>query len=254
MFKKFRHLRIKRPLAILDAETTGVDPATDRIVELAILRAEPGKKSTLFHNRLNPQRPIPQEATAIHGITDKDVANSPTFGDVARKVQRLLDPCSLVGFNIKRFDLPCLMAEFSRAGASFRVNGRAVIDAQEIFFDREPRDLSAAVRQYLGKPHESAHSAIGDVLATAAILDAQLGRYRDLPRNVDALDSQFRSVDLARRFAKENGRIVFTFGKHRGRALREVARTDPDYLKWMLAQDFLDDVKALIRRSLNGQR
>ena len=91
MFKKFRHLRIKRPLAILDAETTGVDPATDRIVELAILRAEPGKKSTLFHKRLNPQRPIPQEATAIHGITDKDVANSPTFGDVARKVQRRAD-------------------------------------------------------------------------------------------------------------------------------------------------------------------
>lgn len=250
MFKRFRHLRLALPLAVIDLETTGANPSRDRIVELAILRVEPQGKLAGYAKRINPGMPIPPAASAVHGIRDADVAVCPSFVEMHRKVHRLLDGCDLAGFNLKRFDLPVLMSEFNRAGSKFRTDGRAILDVQEIFHKQEPRDLTSAARLYLGRELKGAHAANIDVLATAAVLDAQLGRYPRLPRTVAGLHKEFRTVDLARRFRLENGCPVFAFGKYAGYPLADVATADPSYLEWMLEQDFFDDAKALVRRAL----
>jgi DNA polymerase-3 subunit epsilon len=252
MFDRFEHLTLSRPLAILDLETTGVRPGRDRIVEIAILRIEPNGKSTEYTSRINPEIPISAGATAIHGISDADVADCRTFQQVRRGISQLLRGCDLAGFNLKRFDLPILAGEFTRVGLWFSVRDRAVIDVLELYHVHEPRNLASAVRHYLGRDHHQAHAAMADVKATAAILDAQLDRYRDLPRETSQLHDQFASVDIGRRFRREEGQIVFAFGKHEGRYLDEVAQIDPLYLQWMLRGDFLDDAKALAEQALDA--
>jgi len=249
----FRNLKLRRPLAVLDLETTGVDVKTDRIVEIGILAVRPGRPAEQHTRRVNPGVPIPPGATAVHGITDDDVAGAPAFGAVADDLLTRLDGCDLCGFNVKRFDLPLLYNEFRRAGRSFPLDGRAVIDPQEIFHAYEPRDLTAAVRFYLGREHADARGAAADVRATAAVLDAMLGRYADLKRDVDGLHAQFRdpdAVDSAGFFTRVAGEIRFAKGKHRGQPLDFVARNSPDYLQWMLGQDFFEDAKAVARDAL----
>src|SRR5262249_26269034 len=231
------NLQLQRPLAVLDLETTGTDPQTDRVVEISVLRLEPGGGREHRTRRINPGRPIPAEATAVHGITDADVADCPRFEQVARDLLAFLDGCDLCGFNIKKFDLRVLYLEFGRAGISFPLDGRAVVDPLEIFHNYERRDLAAAVRFYccrehdrshVGAEHAAADAADADVLATLAVLDAQLGRYPDLPRSVAALHTHFtepNAADAGGRFTRVNGQLRFTFGKYRGQPLDEIART-----------------------------
>ena len=246
----FRHLVLERPLAVVDLETTGVDPRHDRIVEVGVLKVAPDCGPFRYRRLVHPGIPIPPAAQAVHGIADEDVAEKPRFRAIAPRLARLLADADLAGFNIRRFDLPFLAAEFARAGVEFPIGDRAVLDAQRIYHEREPRDLAAAMRFFCGREHADAHGALADAEATAAILDAQLARYADLPRTVAALHASMTDVDIGGRFRTEGGRVVFAFGKHLGRPLDEVACRDPGYLSWLLNQDFFDDAKALVGQAL----
>jgi len=253
-----RHLRLDRPLAFFDLETTGTDPSRDKIVEIAVVRVDPdGSRRTLRH-RINPGRPIPKEASAIHGITDADVREAPAFGAIARELLDLLADADLSGFNVRRFDVPLLEREFRECGYDLAVTTRRVIDVMTIFHRKEPRDLSAAVRFFLERDHAGAHGAAADIEATVEILDAQLARYEDLPRDVAALHDWLHpqppdAVDRQGQFIVREGEVVFAFGKLRGRPLREVARLERDYLEWILRQDFPEDARALVERALRGE-
>lgn len=248
----FRNLMLGRPLAALDLETTGINPRNDRIVAIGVLKVVPDAAPIRFRSLIHPGVPIPPAARAVHGIGDEDIAEMPRFSAIAPRLARLLEGADLAGFNIRRFDLPFLVAEFARAGIAFATGDRAVLDAQRIYHAREPRDLAAAVRFFCGREHADAHDALADAAAAAAILDAQLGRYEDLPRTVGALHASMTDVDVGGHFRTEGGRVVFAFGKHLGRPLDEVAREDPGYLSWFLGGNFLDDAKALIARALAG--
>jgi len=247
-----RHLELERDLAVLDLETTGVDPGADRIVEVGVLKLAPGAEAIRFRRLVHPGMPIPAAATAIHGITDEDVAERPRFRRIAPGLIRLLEGADLAGFNLRRFDLPLLAAEFRRAGVAFPLGGRSVLDAQQIYHRFEPRDLAAATRFYLGREHAGAHGALADAEATAAILDAQVGRYGDLPGTVAGLHELLTEVDVGGRFRRAGGRVVFGFGKYLGHPLGEVARSDPGYLRWFLGQGFLEDAKSLVLAALEG--
>lgn len=247
---------LERPLAFLDLETTGLNPRQDRIVELAIVRVAPGGEVLERARRFNPGVPIPAEATAVHGISDADVAGEPAFSQTARSLLDLLDPCDLAGFNIRRFDLPMLIAEFRRAGLRFDVRDRGIVDIQAIFHREEKRDLSAAARFYLGRDHEDAHSAMGDTRTSAAVLLAQIERYGHLPRTLIGLHeycdelAPFES-ELDRWFVDADEGLVFRRGRHRGRPLAEVAAQERDYLDWMLgAEDMDEEVLTVVRAAL----
>ncbi len=238
-------VELDRPLVFLDLETTGLRVGQDRIVELAVLRLSPQGDITEKVRRFNPGMPIPPEATAVHGIRDADVADAPPFEARARSLARFLGPCDLCGFNVRRFDLPMLLAEFQRAGVPFDPTAHRTIDVQMIFHREEPRDLSAAARFYLEREPEGAHTALGDIRTTAAVLAAQLERYDHLPRALDGLArycdevSPFRT-EFDRWFQEADGELVFQRGKHSGRELRDVAAHEPDYLRWMLSLEGMD--------------
>jgi DNA polymerase-3 subunit epsilon len=249
---------LERPLAFLDLETTGLNPRQDRIVELAIIRFAPGGEVMERARRFNPGVPIPAEASRVHGITDADVAAQPAFSQTARSLFELIDPCDLIGFNIRRFDLPILIAEFRRAGIRFDARSRRIVDIQAIFHREERRDLSAAARFYLREEHLEAHSAMSDTRTSAAVLIAQLERYGHLPRTLDGLHGYCDELapfetELDRWFLEEDTGLVFRRGKHRGRALSDVAIHERDYLDWMLAAEDMDEeVLAVVRSALAG--
>jgi DNA polymerase-3 subunit epsilon len=248
-----KNLILNRPLAVVDLETTGTDARDDRIVEISVLKILPDGSHRVATRLLNPGIPIPAEATAIHNIDDASVADAPHFEAIADRLLAFLDGCDLCGFNLKKFDLQILRAEFARAGRTLSLEDRAIIDPMEIYHAYEPRNLAAAVRFYCGREHAGGHRAEADVQAAVEILDAMLGRYADLPRNVDDLFQRFkdpRLVDAARRFTNVRGHIRFTFGKHRGEPLDEVAAQDPDYLDWMLSGSFFEDTKQVVRDAL----
>ena len=248
-----KSLSLARPLAVLDLESTGLDPAADRVVEIAVLMLSPGAPGRMFHTRVNPGRSIPAAAAAVHGITDADAAGAPRFGEIAAGLAHRLDGCDLAGFGIGGFDLPLLAAEFARAGIPFRLTGRAVLDALGVFRSHEPRDLSAAVRLYLGRDHVGAHSAAADTLAAAEILDEQVRRY-GLPATPAALHAAIVEVDVGGKFRRGDAGVMFAFGKYAGRPLADVAAADPGYLEWVLGKPFLDDVHALVRGALAAAR
>ena len=248
-----KHLILERPLAVIDLETTGVDVHNDRIVEVAVIRLEPGKPTIRYRRLVDPGIAIPEAATAIHGIRDEDVEDEPLFPAITRSLVKVLDGADIAGFNVRRFDLPMLCAEFTRAGSAFVLTDRAIVDPLTIFFEREPRNLTAALRFYCGREHEGAHGALADAEAALAILDAQIAHYDDLPATVAELHATRSDIDIAGKFQKQGRKIVFTFGKYRGVALRRVAREDPSYLRWLQGQGLLDDAVSLIRRALERQ-
>lgn len=216
---RFRHLALTKPLAVLDLESTGTDPLTDRIVEIAVLTVHPDGSEEPFATRVNPRRPIPPAAAAVHGITDADTRDAPTFAELAPDLVRRLAGCDLAGFGIAGFDLPLLCMECVRAGVPFVLAGRSVLDALSVFRRYEARTLSAAVSFYLGRSHADAHSAAADAHAAAEVLDAQVARYA-LPVVPTALHREFVEVDIAGKFRRDDrGAVVFAFGKHTGRPL-----------------------------------
>ena len=249
-------LDLDRPVVFFDLETTGLSLSRDRIVELAVLRVSPQGDVFERVRRYNPGIPIPEDAAAVHGITDEVVADEHPFRRTAKSLAKLLDPCDLAGFNIRDFDLPILLAEFRRAGVTFEVGDRRLIDMKVIFHREEPRDLSAAARFYLGRDHQDAHTALGDIRTTAAVLTAQLDRYTHLPRDVAGLHAycdEWRPfvTEFDRWFSEKGGELVFNRGKHKGTALGEVARSAPDYLEWMLrAEDMPEEVLEAVRAAL----
>lgn len=227
-----QNIKLDRPLAVLDLETTGTDPKLDRIIEVSVLKLLPGGGNDHRTRRVNPGVPIPPEATAVHGITDDDVADSPSFRAIAPSLARFLDGCDLAGFNILNFDLRLLVAEFNRAGLVFQVAGRKVIDTCRIFHQRERRDLTAAYKFYCGLEHKGAHGAAADVLATAAILDAQVAWYEDLPSTVDGLHgvcNDPHAIDMSGMFGRvhqgrdeRDGSVHVHLGRIGGEAVQGV--------------------------------
>ena len=244
---------LDRPLVFFDIETTGLDLRTDRIIELAFIKVTPQGDVLERERRFNPGMPIPPEATAVHGITDEDVADEVAFCRTASSLVSLLEGCDLSGFNVRRFDIPMLMEELKRCGVELSLDGRRIVDMQNIFHREERRDLTAAARFYLAREHEEAHTALGDIRTSAAVLGAQLDRYAHLPRDLDGLHAYCEEyapilTEVDRWFRGEEGERVFRRGKHRGQALAEVAREAPDYLLWMMgAEDMDEDVVAIVR-------
>ena len=249
---------LKRPLAVFDLETTGTDPQSDKIVEIALIRVDVSGERRATTRRINPGRPIPKEATAVHGIGDADVATAPLFRDVARELLGLLGDADLAGYNVRRFDVPLLDREFRECGLDLALAQRRIVDVMTIYHKKEPRDLTAAVRFFLGRDHGGAHGAEADAAASLDVLHAQLARYPDLPRSVEALDAFCNpvppgAVDRNGKFVLREGEVVFAFGKQKGRSLRDVARAQPDYLEWILKQDFPEDARSLVEKALRGQ-
>ncbi len=247
-------LPLDRPLVFFDLETTGVSTARDRIVELALIRITPQGDVLEKVRRFNPGIPIPPGATAVHGITDADVADEEPFAKRARALLRLLDGCDLAGFNILRFDLPMLDNEFHRAGLEFDTTGRRLIDMQTIFHREEPRDLTAAAKYYLGREHPEAHTALGDIRTSAAVLAAQLDQYGHIPRDMDGLHEYCGEVTpylgpLGEWFREVDGQLHMRRGKHQGLPLDEVARVDDAYLRWI--RD-LDDTRQAVAKAIDS--
>jgi len=253
-----KKLKLERPIAFIDVETTGTNPNSDRVVELSILRIQPDGKEEYKSHRVNPGVPIPPEATSVHGITDADVAGLPAFRQFAKSVTDFLEGCDIGGFNVIKFDLPCIEAEFARAGVEFSRRGRYFIDSMVIFHQRDPRDLQAAYRKYCGMEMENAHCAEEDAKAAAEVLDGQLEMYGDLPRDVSGLCDICNPagkyyVDSGGKFIWADGEAVFNFGKHKGRALKEMAADYPDYLGWITRQDFSAEVNEIVIKALGGE-
>ena len=245
------NLKLYRPLAFFDLETTGVVIGMDRIVELGILKILPDGTKTNKTWRINPEMHIPEVVSKIHGIYDKDVADCPTFKEVANDVNHYLNNVDLAGYNSNRFDVPLLVDEFLRAGIEFDIRGRKLIDVQHIFHKMEQRTLSAAYKFYCNQELIDAHSAEADVRATYEVLEAQLERYSDQLQPdaafLHAFCNNSKNVDLAGRIVYDDKkREVFNFGKYKGRLVTDVFKTDPSYYDWMLKGDFSRDTKQVV--------
>ncbi len=235
-------LNLKNPLVFIDLETTGIDIVNDRIIEIAVLKVFPGGREELKVRRINPTIPIPPEATAIHGITNADVQNEPTFKEVAKSLANFIEGSDFAGFNSNKFDFPLLAEEFLRAEVDFDMRKRKFIDVQTIFHKMEKRTLEAAYKFYCDKNLEAAHTAEADTMATYEVLKAQIERYPDLSNNVDALSefsSHNQNVDFAGRIVyNDKGIETFNFGKYKGVPVKDVFAKDPSYYSWMMQGDF----------------
>ena len=234
-------LQLARPIAFIDLETTGVNIAVDRVIEIAIIKILPDKNKVVKHKLINPKMPIPKASSAVHGITDEKVKDAPTFKEVANELKQFIDNADLSGYNSNRFDIPLLMEEFLRAGITLEMHSRRMLDVQTIFHMMEKRTLAAAYKFYCEKELEDAHSAEADATATWEILEAQLLRYEHLGNTIDTVlqfTGEEKYVDFARRFVIENDVEVFNFGKFKGRCVAEVLKAEPQYYDWMMKGDF----------------
>lgn len=255
-----QNLPLNRPLVVFDLETTGIDVEKDRIVQIAMIKMEPGGGRTTFETLVNPEQPIPPGATAVHGIRDEDVRNQPTMSQIRGEVEAYLADADLAGFNSINFDLPLLQAELKRAGSEMDFRGIHHLDAMKIFHRMERRDLTAAYQLYCGKELTGAHNALADTEATLEILDAQIARYEEVPDEIDALHrfcnpDEGRYVDRKRKFLwNDQGQAEFTFGKFQGQSLNQVVadQRGRSYLEWMLGRDFSEEVKGILRDALDG--
>ena len=235
-------LNLKRPIIFFDLETTGVDTANDRIVEISMIKIMPNGEEIVRTRRINPQMHIPEQATAIHGITDEMVKDEPTFAQIAKSMAQFIEGCDFGGFNSNRFDLPMLVEEFLRVGVDVDFKNRQFIDVQTIFHKMEQRTLVAAYKFYCDKDLTEAHSAEADTRATYEVLKAQLDRYPDLQNDITALaefSERGQTADFAGRIGyNDKGEEIFNFGKHKGRKVEDVFREDPSYYSWMINGDF----------------
>ena len=245
-------LNLKNPIVFFDLETTGINVSSDRIVEITYLKVEPNGNKTSKTLRINPQMHIPEQASAVHGIYDQDVADCPAFRQVAASIAKDIEVCDLAGYNSINFDIPLLVEEFLRADVDIDLKRRKFVDVMVIFYKQEPRNLSAAYKFYCGKDLSNAHSSEADTMATLEILEAQLCRYGDLENTVDFLSeysSHNKNVDYAGRIIYDDKkREIFNFGKYKGMLVVEVFRRDPSYYQWMMNGDFPLYTKKVITR------
>ncbi|MBO5905232.1 MAG: 3'-5' exonuclease [Kiritimatiellae bacterium] len=253
------NLKLIRPLVVFDIESTGVSPRKDRIIELAAIKLMPNGEEISKCWLMNPTVPIPPETTAIHGISDEIVKDCPTFADKAKEIFEFFRDCDLSGFNADRFDIPCLEEEFARVGMAFAPSARKHVDVQRIYHKKEPRDLSAAVRFYLGRNHDGAHGAEADTRATLEVLKAQMAKYTDLPQTVDEMDEYLvphdpLNADRAGTLRWKDGELTINFGKKKGESLKKLLLNEPNYLKWILKGDFDTEVRMIIKDLLDNGR
>jgi len=258
---------LTKDLIFFDVESTGLNVVRDRIVQIALIKYSPGKDAPEELSLLiNPGVPIPEESQAIHGISAADVANKPTFGQVAKQIYDFIGEGDLSGYNSARFDIPILMEEFARVGMEFSMENRSSVDVQRIFYKMEPRTLSAAMRYYCNKELEGAHDALSDVRATVEVLKGQLTKYDGVDMIADenetipapvvndikalhAFTSDLKTIDATQRLKyNKDGVIVFNFGKHANTPVVEVLRKDKNYYNWILTKDFSSQVKQIIKR------
>ncbi|NGM67030.1 3'-5' exonuclease [Sphingobacterium sp. SGR-19] len=264
-------LQLKRPLAFFDLETTGVNIAVDRIVELSILKISPGGKEEVLTIKVNPEMPIPAESSMFHGIYDEDVKDLPPFRERAEEIKNFIEDADLAGYNSNKFDVPMLMEEFLRAGVDFSLEGRAFVDVQNIFHQMEQRTLKAAYKFYCDTPLENAHTAEADVRATYEVLKAQLSKYEGaifedkhgnvttpVVNDVEALHrftNLSNPVDFAGRLVyDEDGDPCINFGKHKGRKVVHVFDVEPSYYAWMQQGDFPLYTKKVLEKLWNAHR
>ncbi len=252
------NLNLKTPLAFFDLETTGTNVVKDRIVEFSIIKLMPDGEEINRTQLVNPTIPIPEEVSKIHGIYDADVADKPTFKELAKELVKFLEGTDLAGFNSIRFDIPVLVEEFLRAGVSFDISKKKLIDVQRIFHMMEKRNLAAAYTFYCNKTLVNAHSAEADTRATLEVFEAQVSKYE----NMDVLDglgnkigvinndmeaihniTASSMVDLAGRMILKDNEIYFNFGKHKGKKVTDVLDKEPTYYNWILNSDFPLDTK-----------
>ena len=235
-------LQLTRPICFFDLETTGVNVTNDRIVEICVHKVHPDGKEATHTWRVNPTVPIPAGASAVHGIYDADVANKPTFADLAAEVNGLIQDSDLAGYNSNKFDIPLLAEEFLRAGIEFDMSKRRAVDVQNIFHRMEQRTLTAAYKFYCGKSLDDAHSAEADVLATYEVLKSQLDRYEELENDMRFLaefSNRQKVADFAGFIAYDGqGQEIFTFGKYRGQTVESVLQENPGYYSWIQNADF----------------
>lgn len=252
-------LNLKNPIVFFDLETTGININTDRIVEICYLKVYPNGNEESKTLRINPEMHIPEQSSAVHGIYDEDVADCPTFKEVAKLIASDIEGCDIAGFNSNRFDVPLLAEEFLRAGVDIDMSRRKFIDVQVIYHKLEQRTLSAAYKFYCDKNLEDAHTAEADTRATYEVLKAQLDRYPEALQNDMAFLSEYssftRNVDFAGRMVyDEQGVPTFNFGKYKGKSVEEVLRRDPGYYSWMLQGDFTLNTKQMLTRIKLGMK
>lgn len=245
-------LNLKNPIVFFDLETTGTNINSDRIVEISYIKVHPNGNEESKTLRINPEMPIPEESSKIHGIYDEDIVDCPTFKEVAKSIAKDIEGADLAGFNSIRFDIPVLAEEFLRADVDIDLSRRKFVDVQVIFHKMEQRTLEAAYLFYCGKTLEDAHSAEADTRATYEVLKAQLERYPNLENDVDFLadfSTHNRNVDFAGRMIyDENDIEVFNFGKYKGVSVEEVLEKDPGYFNWILNSDFTLNTKAMLTK------
>ncbi|MBQ5726392.1 MAG: ribonuclease H-like domain-containing protein [Alistipes sp.] len=236
------NLNLKRPIVFFDLETTGVDTTKDRIIEISMIKVMPNGEEIVKTRRINPLMHIPESATAVHGITDEDVKDAPTFAQIAKSLSQFIEGCDFGGFNSNRFDLPMLVEEFLRANVDVDFKSRKFIDVQNIFHKMEQRTLVAAYKFYCDKELVDAHSAEADTRATYEVLKAQLDRYPELQNDITSLaefSSRGEVADFAGRiYYDDKGVEVFGFGKYKGRSVAEIFEMEPSYYAWMMNGDF----------------
>jgi DNA polymerase-3 subunit epsilon len=248
-------IKLHKPLIFLDIEATGLSIGSDRIVEISLLKLNPDGSEEVKTERINPGIPIPEVVSKIHGIYDKDIVSAPTFKQIAPSLIKFIGNADLAGYNSNKYDIPLLAEEFLRAEVDFDLEGRRLIDVQNIFHFMEPRNLSAAFKFYCNKPLDKAHSAEADVIATVEVFKAQLQKYdgveledekgnkyqpvvNDIAK-LSELSAKSKNVDLAGRIVyNEKGEEVFSFGKHKDKTVIEIFTKEPSYYNWMMNGDF----------------
>lgn len=248
-------LNLKRPIAFFDLETTGVNIAKDRIVEIGIVIVDIDNSEKEYRYLVNPTIPIPVETSLIHGIYDKDVANEKTFAEISQEIFDLLNPCDLAGYNSNHFDVPLLMEEFLRVGVDFNLQERNLLDAFKIFIMHEKRDLGSAYKFFCGKTLENAHTAIADVKATYEVFKAQLVKYNlgtDMAEIAEKTGNNKNAIDNANRFIYINKVACFNFGKHKGQPIEKVLKSNPGYYAWMMKSDFAQNTKQKLTELKNS--
>ena len=244
-------LNLNKPICFFDLETTGTNPGKDRIVEIAVLKLDINNQKKEMVWRVNPECPIPDEASLVHGITDELVKDQPIFKQISKEIYNFIEGCDLGGYNIDKFDLPLLVEEFIRSGIDVSSFVKVkTVDVQTIFFKKEPRDLSSALKFYCNKDHGNAHTALDDTIATYEVLLSQLDKYHDLEPSVDFLSTLTRrnkNIDFAGRIIEDdNGDAIFNFGKHKGKKVKEVLTKEKGYYSWMMNSDFPEYTKKVI--------